>query len=78
MKIHSVKFDRTKSGLKIERIYLSDLVLFVGASGVGKSVILDAIFDLQRIASGASLNGVEWEVEFSIDDTAKRYVWICR
>ncbi|KJR41214.1 hypothetical protein MCHI_002887 [Candidatus Magnetoovum chiemensis] len=75
MKIHSVKFDRTKSGLKIERIYLSDLVLFVGASGVGKSVILDAIFDLQRIASGTSLNGVEWEVEFSIDDTTKRYVW---
>jgi len=49
-----------------------DITLIVGASGVGKTRILDAIFQLHRIATGTTGRtshfwGIDWACEFSID-----------
>lgn len=49
-----------------------DITLIVGASGVGKTRILDAIFQLHRIATGTTGRtshfwGIEWECVFEFD-----------
>jgi len=74
MKIHTFKFENKSLELKIKQIYFSDLTLLVGVSGVGKTLILQSILDLKKIAMGKSLNGVEWEIEFSTGKD-KRYFW---
>lgn len=67
MKIHSFKFYDKEEDWGIDPILFNDLTLLVGASGVGKTRILNAIKSVSRIASGESLNGIEWEIKFSID-----------
>lgn len=52
---------------------LSYLTLFVGASGVGKTKILRAIYCLSRIAAGDSYNGIEWNVTFECHE--REYRW---
>jgi ABC-type dipeptide/oligopeptide/nickel transport system ATPase component len=74
MKIHSFKFEDKESGLKIEPISFSNLTLLVGASGVGKTIILQSLMDLKDIARGKSLTGVEWEIHFSIKNN-ENYLW---
>jgi len=74
MKIHKFMFENKNSELKIEPISFSDLSLLVGVSGVGKTLILQSILDLKRIARGKSLDGVAWEVQFSIGEDNK-YLW---
>ena len=49
------------------------LTLLVGASGVGKTKVLNVIKTLARIAKGASFNGFEWKVEF--EQNERNYVW---
>jgi energy-coupling factor transporter ATP-binding protein EcfA2 len=49
------------------------LVLFIGASGTGKSQILKAIITLSRISRGLTYNGVKWDVTFEQDGIA--YKW---
>ncbi len=51
----------------------ANTTLLVGISGVGKTQILKAIANLQYIVDGASINGFEWNVKFSIG--AKNYFW---
>ncbi|MBF0541443.1 MAG: ATP-binding protein [Nitrospirae bacterium] len=75
MKIDTFQYENKAAGLKISPIdFNSDLTLLVGASGVGKTLILSAIGELIRIVRGASLNGVEWEIKFSSDKEHK-YLW---
>jgi ABC-type sugar transport system ATPase subunit len=50
MKIHSFQFENKNLGLKINPIHFSDLSLLVGVSGVGKTIILDSISELKKIA----------------------------
>ena len=54
-------------------IHFGALSLLVGASGVGKTLILKAISDLTRIADGQSINGREWDVEF--EEAGVNYNW---
>ena len=74
MKIQSISFKNNVSGWSIDSLLLQNLSLFVGASGVGKTQILNAITTLKDIALGASRNGVEWEVRF--EQESKSYVWV--
>lgn len=54
--------------------FLPNLNLLVGVSGVGKTMILKAIYRLKAIANGASLNGVKWNVCFIADNNIE-YTW---
>ncbi len=74
MKIKSLEYFNKALELKLEHIEFKNLTLLVGASGVGKTQILKAILDLKKIATGSSLNGVEWRVEFSLLDNS-HYLW---
>ncbi len=62
------------SELEIKPIHFSSLSLLVGVSGVGKTLILQAISDLKRIAKGKSSDGVEWDIQFSVNGN-KNYLW---
>lgn len=59
---------------QIEPANFSNITLLVGVSGVGKTQILESIFNLKRIATGAALSGVKWDVTFSIANKG-RYQW---
>ena len=73
MKIKSLFYHNKDLNWQLERTELANLNLLVGASGVGKTRILEAILDVQRIAKGESLSGVEWEIEFLVDEVAYRW-----
>jgi AAA15 family ATPase/GTPase len=64
MKIKRVAFWDNLREWRFEPIDFSNLALLVGVSGVGKTQILKGILNLQRIANGASLNGLAWDVTF--------------
>lgn len=74
MKILSLEYENKSSGWKLEKTEFDSLTLLVGASGVGKTMILRAIQSLVDIAEGQSLNGVAWRLEFCSNDGI-RYVW---
>ena len=73
MKIKELTYYNKYLNWRLEPLELSDLNLLVGASGVGKTRILTSLADLKRIALGESLNGVTWDVQFSINDV--HYQW---
>lgn len=75
MRIQTFRYHDKALGWELEPIAFGDLTLLVGVSGVGKTRILQALYDLKRIASGKDRNGVEWEVQFSTSDGAF-YRWI--
>jgi len=74
MKIKKVAFWDNLREWRFEAIYFSNLALLVGVSGVGKTQILKGILNLQRIANGASLNGLAWDVTFSTVNNVE-YRW---
>lgn len=74
MKILSLEYENKSSGWKLEKTEFDRLTLLVGASGVGKTMILRAIQSLIDIAEGKSLNGVSWRLEFCSNDGIQ-YVW---
>lgn len=66
MKIHKFEYYDHEYEWQLEKVsFLPSINLLVGLSGVGKTEILKAINRLKKIVNGASLNGVEWDVEFS-------------
>ncbi len=74
MRIKKVAFCDNLREWRFEPIYFSNLALLVGVSGVGKTQILKGILNLQRIANGASLNGLAWDITFStINDLEYRW-----
>ena len=75
MKIHQFEYQDHEYKWKLEPVkFLPHINLLVGISGVGKTEILKAIRRLNKIANGASLNGVEWNIEFSTSDNVN-YHW---
>ncbi|MCZ8040600.1 MAG: AAA family ATPase [Microcystis sp. LE17-20A] len=76
MKLLRLSYQDLASGLSIDSCdFFSDLNLLVGISGAGKTSILKAISNLKRIANGASINGVKWDVELLTNDNV-RYHWL--
>jgi len=74
MKFKSISARNKRTGWNIENIQFNPmLTLLVGASGVGKTKVLNVIKTLTRIAKGESFNGLEWRVEF--EQNGHDYVW---
>ena len=74
MKFKTISAKDKISGWNVENIQFNPmLTLLVGASGVGKTRILNLINVLCQIAEGKSFNGIAWKVEFEQDD--HQYVW---
>ncbi|BAY97968.1 hypothetical protein NIES37_19160 [Tolypothrix tenuis PCC 7101] len=67
MRINQLTYYDRKREWRFEPIQFSELNLLVGASGVGKTQILESIINLQKIADGKSLNGVSWNIDFTVD-----------
>jgi hypothetical protein len=65
MNIQSFVYKDNAIEWQLEPITFKPLTLLVGASGVGKTRILQAILNLKKIVKGASLNGIEWNIKFS-------------
>ena len=74
MKFKSITARNKRTGWNIENMQFNPmLTLLVGASGVGKTKVLNVIKTLARIAKGESFNGLEWEVEF--EQNGHDYLW---
>ncbi len=74
MKFKSISARNKRTGWNIENMEFNPmLALLVGASGVGKTKVLNVIKTLARIAKGESFNGLEWKVEF--EQNEHDYVW---
>lgn len=73
MKIDSLTYKNNETGWNVKDLTLDYLTLLVGVSGIGKTRILRSILDLADIASGHSINNVEWGVVFS--HNGKSYEW---
>lgn len=74
MKINSIKFINHSSSWELEKTVFDRVTLLVGVSGAGKTQILQAIMSIKEIVKGKSLNGVEWEIDFSTNDNGN-YKW---
>lgn len=74
MRINHLEFHNTASQWRLEKTTFNDLTLLVGASGVGKTRILKAIYTLKEIALGKSFNGIEWQLNFD-DEAGNNYNW---
>ncbi|MDF5732774.1 MAG: ATP-binding protein, partial [Rhizonema sp. PD38] len=68
MKINQISYYDRELEWRFEPIQFSDLTLLVGVSGVGKTRILQSIMNLRKIAKGSSLNGVEWKINFYVNN----------
>ncbi|MDV7451272.1 AAA family ATPase [Acinetobacter baumannii] len=74
MKIKKLSVKYHPTGIEIQQVEFDEtLSLLVGISGVGKTRILNAIQDLIFIANGKSINGMEWDAEFELNN--KNYYW---
>jgi len=76
MKIRTLEYHDKRFDWHLNPVDFSgnNLTLLVGVSGVGKTLILESITNLKKIAGGASLNGVKWNVTFSIENNST-YCW---
>lgn len=74
MNIRTLEFKNKSDGWEIQKMSFQQLNLLVGASGVGKTQILQAIHTLKRIAKGESFSGIQWNIEFTTDDGGE-YRW---
>jgi len=75
MKIQKIEYQDQEYKWKIETLdLLPNLTLLVGGSGAGKTQILDAIFNLKKIANGASFNGLKWDIYFATENNVN-YRW---
>jgi len=75
MKIKELWFKNNRHKWELEKTEFSDFTLLVGASGVGKTQILNAIMKLKNISKGYAYNGVEWDFHFAVD-YGENYRWM--
>jgi hypothetical protein len=69
MKIIKFQFEDKSEGWKLAETSFNDsLTLLVGASGVGKTLILRALRQMKLIAEGKSYKGAKWNIEYIADD----------
>ncbi len=74
MIIKSIQAKNHLLGWELEEIQFdTNPTLLVGLSGVGKTQILDAIYNLKNIIYGYTRTGFEWKVVFSINEIV--YIW---
>lgn len=75
MKINSFNFRNNSQNWHLEKTYFDNLNLLVGASGVGKTRILKALYLICNVAQGEvqMLEDVEWSIDFS--HLGQKYRW---
>ncbi len=74
MKLKSISARNKRTGWNVANMQFNPmLTLLVGASGVGKTKVLNVIKTLARIAKGESFNGLEWQVGF--EQNGHDYSW---
>ncbi|BBC26294.1 AAA family ATPase [Pseudanabaena sp. ABRG5-3] len=75
MKINDFNFKNNNQNWHLEKTYFDNLNLLVGASGVGKTRILKALYLICNVAQGEvqMLENVEWSIDFS--HLGKKYRW---
>ncbi|NUN65993.1 AAA family ATPase [Pseudanabaena biceps] len=75
MKINSFNFRNNSQNWHLENTYFDNLNLLVGASGVGKTRILKALYLICNVAQGEvqMLEDVEWSIDFS--HLGQKYRW---
>ena len=73
MFIESLSVTSHESEWQIEEIQFQPFTLLVGASGVGKSQILNAIIQLSRMGNGYIVNHWDWNIVFH--EKANKYQW---
>jgi len=76
MKIQRLQFDDHKEHWHLQETHLDPFNLFVGISGVGKTLIIEVIKLMAQVATKNhyQLNGIEWKISFTDDDT-QAYDW---
>ena len=75
MKIRDFSFKNNSQNWSLEKTYFDNLNLLVGASGVGKTRILKALYLICNVAQGEvqMLEDVEWSIDFS--HLGQKYRW---
>ena len=74
MKINSLKLCDTDTNWNLSKVAFKNMTLLIGASGVGKTQILESILKLRAIVRGKSMGGTKWEVDFTTLDN-NQYIW---
>jgi len=64
MKILSLTYEDKVLQWSLKKAEFDNLTLLVGASGVGKTQILNSLMRLKSIANGKSISGIKWEILF--------------
>lgn len=65
MKVNFISYSDTDSNWNLEKVSFKNLTLLVGASGVGKTQILQTLLRLRSISRGESVGGTKWDIEFT-------------
>lgn len=73
MKIINLSYRDKIKKWEFDKVEFSDLTLLVGASGTGKTQILQALMNLKKIVQGKSINGIQWEMKFELEECI--YEW---
>ncbi len=75
MKINSFNFRNNSQNWHLEKTFFDNLNLLVGASGVGKTRILKALYLICNVAQGEvqMLEDVEWSINFF--HLGQKYIW---
>ncbi|MEG2759318.1 MAG: hypothetical protein RR908_05530, partial [Rikenellaceae bacterium] len=78
MKIKKLSFAEECQGWSLNDFAFENLILLVGASGTGKSQTLHSISTLADIAAGKNVDGVKWDVTFTVfgEDGEMSYRWV--
>ena len=74
MKVNFISYADTDTNWNLEKVSFKNLTLLVGASGVGKTQILQTLLRLRSISRGESVSGTKWDIEFAtIDGSVYRW-----
>lgn len=68
MKVNFISYSDTDTNWNLEKVSFKNLTLLVGASGVGKTQILQTLLRLRSISRGESVSGTKWDMEFATID----------
>lgn len=75
MRIERLEIQDKSRDWKLNTIEFDNFTLLVGASGVGKTMIINSLLQLKEIAAGNSFNGLEWDVTFKAAENFT-YRWL--
>lgn len=75
MRLLSISLTDHVNQIKIAPIHFGDFVMLAGASGAGKTTIINALRRIIQIANGANTPGYEWCIQFEESDKHDTILW---